>query len=473
MAGILVRAFLKCFCVLFSLAVFLSVIPTKANEQIRSQKRVLLISLDGLDARYLIDADKYKLRIPTLRRLMTNGVTARGVVSVYPSITYPNHTSLVTGALPSKHGIFGNDAFESPITAERTGAGNWYARDIKAEALWDAAKRARLTVGMVSYPVSTGAGDWNIPEIWHPGGSAEQTRAVIAQNSLPKDIVAEIESKIPTLYAGTNEDEGDDARTRFAEYIITEKRPNLMLVHLFDLDHAEHAHGPFTPESFDILEKTDGYVARLLDALDRAGTASETTVFITSDHGFKPVSKQVNPGVLLRRVGLVTATETVDEKGKTHTAVTDWKSAVYVTGAACAIYLRDENDESSRKKILDIFKPLAGRAGSGIRRVLEPKYLRRIGSNTRAVIMLEAADGYTFGGAYAGEPITGTRTRGMHGYLPTSAEYYASFIASGAGVTRRGKIDYIKMTDVGVTVASALNIKLKDAIGSAVRLQAE
>ena len=455
--------------VFFLLGMFLfALLPaTKAQT-----KRALVISLDGLDARYLHDADKYKLKIPTLRRLMANGVTARGMFSVYPSITYPNHTSLVTGALPSKHGIFGNSVFEPPVS-KQSGAAHWFARDIKADTLWDAAKRAGLTVGMVSFPVAGGAGDWNVPEIWQPGGKMEDHRRVIAENARPRGLVEEIENQFPDIYKNTNDDEGDDARTRFAEYIIAEKRPHLMLVHLYDLDHFQHDYGPFTTEAFAMLEKTDEYVARLLNALEKARTIKETTVFITSDHGFKPITKQIHPGVLLRRAGLVVATDEKDERGRERAVVNDWKAAVYVTGAACAIYLREVNDRATLKQLRETFKPLEKQPDSGIFRVLEAKDLRKLGSNTRAALMLKAADDFTFGGNYAGEPIVESRSRGMHGYLPTRPDYFASFIASGANVGGRGVIDYLNMTDAGATVAAALGLKLRDASGRAISLQTE
>jgi len=441
-----------------------------AKGQTLPKKRALIISLDGLDARYLHKADEYKLKIPTLRRLMASGITARGMYSVYPSITYPNHTSLVTGALPSKHGIYGNSVFEPP-TQKQAGASHWFARDIKTDALWDAAKRAGMTVGMVSFPVAGGAGDWNVPEIWQPGGTMEESRRVIAENALPRGLVEEVEKQFPDLYKNSTEDEGDDARTLFAEYIIAEKKPDVMLVHLFDLDHFQHDYAPFTPEAFAILEKTDVYVARLLAAAERAGTLREMTVFITSDHGFKPISKQIHPGVLLRRAGLVTVIDEQDERGRTRAVVSDWQAAVYVTGAACAIYLREPGDKATLKKLREIFKPLEKQAGSGIFRVLEAKDLQKIGSNTRAAVMLEAADAFTFGSNYTGETITESRSRGMHGYLPTRPDYFASFIASGAGVERRGTIDYLNMTDAGVTIAAALNLSLRDASGRAVNLQ--
>lgn len=458
------------FALSLILGSLLTVSSFAAKGQTPPKKRALIISLDGLDARYLHKADEYKLKIPTLRRLMASGVTARGMSSVYPSITYPNHTSLVTGALPSKHGIFGNSVFELP-TDKQTGASHWFARDIKTDTLWDAAKRAGMTVGMVSFPVAGGAGDWNVPEIWQPGGKTEDHRRVIAENARPSGLVEEVEKQFPDIYKNTNEDEGDDARTIFAEYVIAEKKPDVMLVHLFDLDHFQHDYAPFTPEAFAILEKTDAYVARLLAAAERAGTLRETTVFITSDHGFKPISKQIHPGVLLRRAGLVSATDEKDERGRTRAIVSDWQAAVYVTGAACAIYLRDANDKATLKKVLETFKPLEKQANSGIFRVLEAKELKKLGSNTRAAATLEAADGFTFGSNYAGEVIVESRSRGMHGYLPSRPDYYASFIASGANVNGRGTIDYLNMTDAGVTIAAALDLKLRDASGRKVNLQ--
>lgn len=445
--------------------------PSTPAQNSKPQKRVLVVSLDGLDSRYLHEADKFGLKIPTLRRLMANGATAKGVRSVYPSITYPNHTTLITGALPAKHGIFGNNVFESPSDV-KTGAGIWFAKDIKADTLWDAAKRSGLTTGLVSYPVAGGAGDWNVPEIWKPGEGIEGAKQAIRENAVPKGFVEEVEAKIPNLYENYSEDEGDDTRTKFAEYIITEKKPNLMLVHLFDLDHFEHDFGPFTPESFAILEKVDGYVARLITAYERAGMLDETTVFITSDHGFKPITKQINPGVLLRKAVLIEAVDETQNDGKLRTTVKDWKAAVYVTGAACAIYLKDESDKAALKTLTEIFKPLEGKTDSGIYKILERKDIRKIGSNTRAAIMIDAGEGYTCGGNYSGEFITDTKTRGMHGYLPSRPDYYASFIASGANIKRRG-IEYINMTDAGVIIANMLGVKLKDASGKPIDLNFE
>ena len=77
--------------------------------------------------------------------------------------------------------------------------------------------------------------------------------------------------------------------------------------------------------------------------------------------------------------------------------------------------------------------------------------------------MLEAAEGYSFGGNLTGPPVTDNAQRGAHGYHPESLRYRASLIASGAGVRRRGDLGEVRMTDIGPTVARALGLTLRDA----------
>jgi predicted AlkP superfamily pyrophosphatase or phosphodiesterase len=451
---------------------------TAAGRETNQARRVILISLDGLDARYLRRADEFGLKIPTLRRLMKEGVTARGgVVAVYPSITYPAHTTIVTGAPPRRHGIYGNEVFNPADPQSRRGF--WFARYIRAETLWDAAARARLSVGLVSWPVAGGAGDWNMPEFWRPGGTQADALSDIHANARPRTLPAEISAREPSLYAQATSDEQDDMRTRFAEHIIREKRPRLMLVHLFDLDHFQHDYGPFSKEAFAILEKTDAYVARILAAAEGAGTLPETAVFVVSDHGFRPIRRMIHPGVVLARAGLIKTRDVTDAEGETRAVVTDWRVWPYPTNGSCALMLRDPNDREALARARAALRDFA-RAGRGGDRaegegalldILAPNQLARLGSGARAALMLEAAEGYSFGGNLTGEPVTETAQRGAHGYLPTTPEYRASLVASGAGVRRRGDLGTVQMTDIGPTVARALGLSLREAEGRPLRLR--
>lgn len=442
-------------------------------------KRALVLSIDGLDARYLERADDYGLRIPALRSLMAHGATSLQVRVVYPSVTYPVHTTIVTGALPARHGIVGNELF-LPLGAPQCGEWHWFARDIRAETLWDAAHSRGLLTGIVSWPVAGGAGDYNVPEIKKLNGTPRESLALMIEHERPRGIIQEAAARDPGLYAQANADEHDDMRARFAEHLIKEKRPHLMLVHLFDLDHFQHDYGPFTPEAFAMLEKLDGYVARILEAAERAGTLSETAVFIVSDHGFAPISRLIHPGVVLRKAGLLNVNHMSDAPQQQQAAAglcvaEDWRALPSLTGGSCAIILRDETDveafERARAAFDELAKsPLDGatEAGGQLIRIIDMEEVRAMGADVRAAFMLEAADGYAFGANYLGDAVTESQMRGQHGYLPS--RYFTTFIASGAGITRRGDLGEISITNVGPSIARAIGLTLRDADGQALSL---
>jgi len=438
-------------------------------------RRVLVISLDGLDARYLRDADRYGLKIPTLRRLSAEGAWSRaGVVGVYPTVTYPSHTTLVTGARPARHGIFGNGVFEPPPLPQ-TDAWYWFARDIKADTLWQSAARARLKTALVSWPVAAGAGDWNVPEIWKPGGTQAESRERMREHARPAGLLEEVARADAKLYDAVTADEGDDMRTRFAEYLLAEKRPHVTLIHLFDLDHFQHDAGPFTPEAFALLEKSDAYVARLLAAAARAGTLSETAVFIVSDHGFRPLNRMVHPNVILERAGLLKWREEKDARGEPRRVVAEWRAVAYVSAAYAAIILKDRHDRDALRRARAAFRAYEGGdapgAGKGVLRLVERPALDRLGADPRAAFALDPGEGFSFEGRFAAEVVTVASGRGQHGYLPHPPDYRASFIASGAGVTRRGDLGEVRMIDIAPTIAHTLGLRLRDAEGRPLRLR--
>src|SRR5579863_1158911 len=134
-----------------------------------SAQPVLLISLDGLRPGDISDAPARGLKVPNLRRFLAQGSYADGVIGILPTVTYPSHTTLITGAAPARHGIVNNLTFD-PTQINREGW-YWYASDIKVPTLWDAAHAAHLTTGNIHWPVSVGACsiDWNLPQIWITG----------------------------------------------------------------------------------------------------------------------------------------------------------------------------------------------------------------------------------------------------------------------------------------------------------------
>ena len=83
---------------------------------------VVLLSIDGLRPDHVLEADRLGLRVPNLRRLAREGAHARGVAGVLPTVTYPSHTTLVTGVSPARHGILANTPFD-PLGKNLDG---WY-----------------------------------------------------------------------------------------------------------------------------------------------------------------------------------------------------------------------------------------------------------------------------------------------------------------------------------------------------------
>ena len=129
---------------------------------------VLLISVDGMKPEAILDAQSHGLQVPNLRAFMTDGAFATRVRGVLPTLTYPSHTTLLTGASPARHGIIDNTTFD-PFLKNAQGW-YWYAEDIKVPTLWDAAGAAHLNTANVYWPVSVGAKiTYNLPQIWRTG----------------------------------------------------------------------------------------------------------------------------------------------------------------------------------------------------------------------------------------------------------------------------------------------------------------
>ena len=106
--------------------------------------KLLVVSVDGLDWRYLRDCDQLHLRIPNIRELMRHGRYAQGVIGVWPTITWPSHTSLITGVRPDQHGILGNRRPKS-----EGGDYYWTVDLLKAPTLWQVAGQRGLTTASI------------------------------------------------------------------------------------------------------------------------------------------------------------------------------------------------------------------------------------------------------------------------------------------------------------------------------------
>jgi predicted AlkP superfamily pyrophosphatase or phosphodiesterase len=400
---------------------------------------------------YYTRADAYGLRIPNLRALMARGrYAADGMLGVFPTVTFPSHTTMVTGVSPRTHGISTNLAFDPWMN--NAGGWNWYYEAIKAETLWTAAHQAGDTTGAIFWPVTVGAPiDFNVPQFWRQRND-EDLRLLRAVSSPPGfGVELAAHATFPA------EQLGDQSRGDAEAYLLREKKPAMAFLYFADLDSTEHAFGPATPEAFATLEAIDLQLGRLVEATRAAHTYDTTTFLVVSDHGFLPVSTEVRPAAFLAHEGLVKQ----DAAGR----VTDWQAAVLPAGGSCGIVLRNPKDAALVARVDALLTRVAADPANGIAKVDHEAELQRLGGYGEATFALEAARGFEFVGGTDDPPVRPSHHKGTHGYSPEVPEMHASFIAAGPAIRKGPPLPLVRMIDLAPTVARILHLDLPHAEG--------
>lgn len=406
-----------------------------------ASRRVLVISVDGLGAGFYLNPHS-NLRIPNLLRLKSEGSFAEGVVGVYPTVTYPSHTTIVTGRLPAEHGIYTNLSSREPGKNPRDWF--WFSSAIKVPMLWDEARQAHLSTATVSWPVTVGAPiDWNIPEIWDPQKGEVGDPMYVAKYLNPV-VALEMLAALGPPQPGTDT---DTTRVRLATYLLKKHQPNLLLIHLAEPDHTEHLYGPESPEARAALECVDARIGELLAAVKESGLEDSTDVFIVSDHGLLPVHREIRPNLLLAKAGLITA----DSGGM----LTGGKLATVANGGSFFIYWPESKD--LRAEVEAALKPL--RDQDLVWAVFDRQALREMGADPSVQMALEAPEGSSFT-EYANGILVNRweRSRGTHGFLPFRKGLEASFIAWGPRIRGGVNLHRIPMTAIGPTLLRDMGI---------------
>jgi len=413
-------------------------------------KHVVLISVDGLmPAAYTqpVDGGRY---VPNLLAMKREGCAAPGVRGVFPTVTYPSHTSMVTGQNPAAHGIVSNNRFD-PF--DRTNGGwYWYADLIKVPALWDIVRANNGKTAAVSWPVTVGAAiDYNIPE--YRSIRIQDDVSLLRGLSTPGvfDVVEKATTKLaPDVW-------NDDWRANAAIALFKQHRPNLLLLHIFDLDSAQHTYGPGTPETFETLTRLDGLIGKMRAEFTALVGKDNIAFVIVSDHGFRPIRQQFHPRVALADLGLVS----LSGQGK----VTKWSVFTQGAGGAAAFYVSDPADQDAMAKTTARIKELAADPKNGIGRVYTKPDLAELKAFDGAFLAIEGAPGFTIGDGTTGELVTRAGYKGTHGFDPRHPELQASMILYGAGVKPCDSLPNARLIDVAPTVAKLLGYPLPNVEG--------
>lgn len=413
-------------------------------------EHVVFISVDGLRPEFYLDA---RWPAPMLQQMARQGAHSPGVRGVTPTVTYPSHTTLVTGALPARHGIAHNRPFEP---GGATGRWNVESEKLRVPALWDVVGRAGGTTAAISWPVSVGAAiDWNIPEFWSVTGregeltGADAHAAALRSRDTPDGLLEEVEAAVlgrfPAYYWGRNRSR-EDAVAAMAGYLIERYRPNLLLVHLNQTDYHQHAHGREHPEVHLAVAAVDRAIARMVEAADRAGILERTAFIVTGDHGFVDVETRISPNVWLVGAGLH---EDRPDRGA-------WSAAFHPAGGSAFLRLREAGDRATVEAVRQLLAELPENVRS-LFRVVDREELDALGADPASPLALAAVRGVAFDGETSG-PAVRSGSGGAHGYFPDLAEVRTGFVAWGAGVVG-GRVEGLELVDVAPVAAALLGIE--------------
>lgn len=440
---------------------------TAAAPQPAPVRHVIVISVDGLMPEAYLHPEAHGLRIPAIREMVRSAGYSRGIRPVFPTVTYPSHASMATGCNPGTHGIVTNRAWD-PM--ERNSGGmRWYAEDISVPTIWDLLRKHRRNVALIGWPVTVGASsDLLVPDFWR-ANTSEDLKLLRAVST--PGLLEVVEHEFPKFYSRYLDPETrDEAMTDVAIHSIHAQKPALLMLHLIKVVYKEHVYGPFSPQAIAAIEDIDRQIARIVDAVDKAGLRNDSVILVVSDYGFMPTSTDIHPGVLLAKAGLVRLEE--------H-RIREWKAVVMPMDGTTYVYVKDQNDSQTKKTLLEIFMPMAGKSGSGIARVIPQEEISRMGGDPRAFLALESADGFSMEPGYEADYSEPAGMAGTHGLFPDRTEMRGTLLVSG-GPIEKGEIGAARLIDIAPTIANwfglpldhaegaALSIRLKDAPGEQV-----
>lgn len=408
---------------------------------------VVLVTLDGFPARALRDP---RLPMPTLRKLEAEGAHADAMQPINPTITWPNHTTLITGVQAAVHHVMANGLITFPADGGKPKVKPWVDKDrlVHAQTLYDAVAAKGMSAGQVDWVAIYGAHDvrWQFAEVPNPTGPI--ARDLEAQGLVTRQQLASFDDSSPAWR--------DEIWTDAAVDILTRHTPNLLLVHLLQTDTLQHHYGALSPAAYAAYAYADTRLARLVAAARKAGILDRVTFIVASDHGFADYTHAIRPNAVLARMGLL------------HKQHGEYRGKVWVVpdGGEALLYIHDTPQRAAlTARLKKRFAQVPGVAHVYTGAEAGQLGIPAPGSTDQAPdLYLAAKPGYAFVGGATGAVVRCVKpARGAHGYLNSDPDMQAIFIASGAHIRRGVDLGRISNLQVAPTIAKLLGVSLPAA----------
>jgi arylsulfatase A-like enzyme len=441
----------------FLAALTLAAITLLAPQSTRAankDRHVVLVCIDGFAA-YLLDDPKAP--VPTARRLAREGATATGGMRVSnPSVTWPNHTTLLTGVRPEKHGVLANGVLVRgapgvPVFVDPR-------RDqkdlVRVPTLFDLAHAQGLTTADVNWPATRNSKALNdsFPDV---PDQVTHTTPRLRDELVARAILPNANDK---SFSAQSSPGRDHIWTETACHLIRTRKPNFLALHLLNVDSTHHAEGAQSPPGYTANAYADACLARVLDAIDEAGIREKTTVFLVADHGFTLTPKAIRPNVLFRQNKLLaTSSGGKLSEARVHVISEGGVGLVYCTDPATA-----PADREAAQKLLT--------GQEGVAEVITPEHFTRFGIphpreySQAPDLVIVAADGYAVSNSAEGDTFVapGLEARvaaGSHGFVSTMEKMNAVCVLWGNNIQAGAKLEKVENIDLAPTIAHLLDVK--------------
>ena len=427
-------------------------------------RRLFVLSIDA----FVYEDIALAKTLPNFQKILSGASMVKKIETVYPSLTYPCHVSMASGAYPDKHGVWNNEIDDFRDKGEHW---HWFSKDIKVKTIFDMAKKAGYTTASIHWPVQIGNKkiDYLLPEIWmHEGCGCKTLPALLKKSGAGPEMMEIIEKNLHYYDKDLlpNHPAMDDFAMACAVDVIEKYAPEVMLVHDARVDGARHRTGIFTDKVNESIVEVDYWLGKIIKALEKKGIYEDTDIVLTSDHGQLNITRILNPNVVFADNGLIT----VDENGN----VADYKAYIKSGGLSAQVFLKDPENDSDRETVYNMLNAMCNEGIYGISKVFtkeEAKEQYHLAGDFEFVI---ETDGYTSFGDDWTRPIVHSNDFSdykygwaTHGHIPTKGPQ-PTIIFKGPHFAKNVTIDHGKIVDEAPTYAKLLGIELPDADGSAI-----
>ena len=427
-------------------------------------KRLIVFSVDAM-----VTEDVEAMReLPNFKKYLGGGSEFKnGMRTIYPSVTYPIHVSILTGCYAGKHKVTSNFGF---TTASKDDTWLFSSENIAVEDIFAAAKRKGLSTASISWPV-TGRNpniDYLIDEYWFPN-PGETMRAGFADMGSSGEMLDIMDAHTDMLAPGWEQGGKknfmvwpgvDDFWVACACDIIRKYKPELTFVHTGTFDSFRHKYGVFGSHLDEARANLDRYIGMLMRACEDAGVAGETNFIMVSDHGQRDICRAINLNVKLSDAGWID----VDESGK----VTDWRAFCFSNAMSALVYVKDPGDE---ERVYQTLEDLRKEGVFGIGRIYTAREAMEEEQLCGGFSFVIESDGYTSFGDKAVRPLVQNFDvsdyrfgRATHGYMPDYGPQPV-FVAKGPGIRQGVVLDRGEVVDEAPTFAKLMGLSLPQAEG--------